>query len=73
MIFVSDNIKGRLLHRLIMANPLTYLVELPRSLLFGQGTSFWPQYLGASALCLAVLLVGVKVFDIVQDLVAERL
>jgi ABC-type polysaccharide/polyol phosphate export permease len=73
VIFVSENIKSKLLHRLIMDNPLTYLVELPRSILFGQGTNFWPQYLGASLLCFAILLIGVKVFDIVQDLVAERL
>ena len=73
VIYVSDHIKNHILHALIMANPLTYLVELPRAVLLAQPTSYWPQYLGASAACCVVLLIGVKVFDMVQDLVAERL
>lgn len=72
-IFVSDRINNPWLHRLIMANPLTYLVELPRSVLLAQPTHYWPQYLWAAALSSAVLLIGLKVFDMVQDLVAERL
>jgi lipopolysaccharide transport system permease protein len=73
VIFVSDHIRNPLLQMLIMANPLTYLVELPRSVLLAQPTAYWPQYLGASAGCFLVLLIGLKVFDMVQDLVAERL
>ena len=73
VIFVSDHIHNRWLHWLIMANPLTYLVELPRSILLAQPTHYWPQYLGASLICFAALLIGLKIFDIVQDLVAERL
>lgn len=73
VIFVSDHIKNPWLHRLIMLNPLTYLVELPRSILLAQETHFWPQYWGASVMCIIVLLLGVKIFDMVQDLVAERL
>jgi len=73
VIFVSDHIQNRVLHRLIMANPLTYLVEIPRDALLAQPILYWPQFLGATAMSLAVLLIGVNVFDIVQDLVAERL
>lgn len=73
VIFVSDHIKNPWLHRLITLNPLTYLVELPRSVLLAQETHYWPQYLGASLMCIIVLLVGIKIFDMVQDLVAERL
>ena len=73
VIYVSDHIHNHILHALIMANPLTYLVELPRAVLLAQPTAYWPQYLGASAACCVVLLIGVKVFDMVQDLVAERL
>ena len=73
VIFVSDHIKNPWLHRLIMINPLTYLVEVPRSVLLAQETHYWPQYWGASAMCLVILLLGVKIFDMVQDLVAERL
>ena len=73
VIFVSDHIHSRMLHRLIMANPLTYLIEVPRSVLFAQTTPYWNEYLSATALAVVMLLLGIKVFDIVQDLVAERL
>jgi ABC-type polysaccharide/polyol phosphate export permease len=73
VVYVADNIKGRLLYKLMMDNPLTYLVDLPRSILFGQKTEYWAQYLCVTLLCLVVLLLGAKIFEIVQDLVAERL
>ena len=73
VIFVSSHIHNPILHKLIVVNPLTYLIELPRSVLFGQSSPYWNEFLGASALSVFVLLIGLKVFDIVQDLVAERL
>ena len=73
VIFVSDHIQNPWLHRLIVLNPLTYLVEVPRAVLLAQPTHDWPAYLGASLMCVLVLLIGVKIFDMVQDLVAERL
>lgn len=71
--YVADQIPGRLMRRLIMDNPLTYLVEVPREMLLGQAVPYWPQYLATTAGCLLVFLAGIKVFDLVQDLVAERL
>jgi lipopolysaccharide transport system permease protein len=71
--YVADQIPGRLMRRLIMANPLTYLVEVPREMLLGQPVPYWPHYLATTAGCLLVFLAGIKVFDLVQDLVAERL
>lgn len=71
--YVADEIPNRILRRLIMADPLTYLVEVPRRMLFGQEVAYWPQYLAATVGCFFVLLLGVKIFDLVQDLVAERL
>lgn len=71
--YVADQIPNRILHRLIMLNPLTYLVEVPRNMLVGQPALYWPEYVAASAGCLLVFLAGIKVFDLVQDLVAERL
>lgn len=71
--YVADQIPNRVLHRLIMLDPLTYLVEVPRDILIGQPVPYWPQYLATSAGCLLVFLAGIKVFDLVQDLVAERL
>ena len=73
VVFLAKNIHAGLLHTIIMGNPLTYLVDLPRSILLGQETSYWPEFLGASLLALIVLLAGARVFEIVQDLIAERL
>lgn len=71
--YVADQIPNRVLNRLIMLNPLTYLVEVPRDMLFGQPVSYWPQYWAAASGCFLAFFVGIKVFDLVQDLVAERL
>jgi lipopolysaccharide transport system permease protein len=71
--YVADEIPNRVLHRLVMLDPLTYLVEVPRRMLFGQPVPYWPQYMAVSAGCLLVFLAGIKIFDLVQDLVAERL
>jgi len=73
VIYVAKNLKGRLLYKVMMDNPLTYLVDVPRSILFGQGTEYWPQFIGVTVLSFAVLLLGAKIFEIVQDLIAERL
>jgi lipopolysaccharide transport system permease protein len=73
VIFVVDSIGSPLLRRLIMANPLTYLVDLPRAILTGQPSPYWFQYEATSVICVVVFFVGVKIFDLVQDLVAERL
>lgn len=72
VVFLAKNIHGKL-HTIIMMNPLSYLVDVPRSILLGQGTDYWPEFAGATALSLLVFLAGAKVFEIVQDLIAERL
>ena len=73
VIYVADTLKGRMIYKVIMNNPLTYVIDLPRSILFGHGSNYWPQYLGVSALALIALILSLKVFEIIQDLVAERL
>jgi len=73
VVYVAKNLKGRLLYKIMMDNPLTYLVDVPRSILFGQRTEYWPQFIGVTLLSFAVLLLGAKIFEIVQDLIAERL
>jgi lipopolysaccharide transport system permease protein len=73
VVYVAKNIKGRMLYRIMMDNPLTYLVDVPRSVLFGQGSDYWPQFIGVTAMSFLVLLTGAKIFEIVQDLIAERL
>jgi len=73
VIYVADSLRGRFLYKVIMNNPLTYMIDLPRSILFGHSSAYWPQYLGTSALAVIALILALKVFEIIQDLVAERL
>lgn len=73
IVYLAHSVQQPVLRAIILANPLTYLVEVPRAALFGLPTDFWWPYLGACALSLLVLLVGIKIFYVVQDLVAERL
>lgn len=73
VVYVAKNFQGRTLYKIMMANPLTYLVDVPRSVLFAQGSEYWPQFVGVTVLSLIVLIAGAKIFEIVQDLIAERL
>jgi lipopolysaccharide transport system permease protein len=73
VVFVSEHIENPLLRKLILYNPLTYLVDLPRGMLLGTSSMHWQEYFGATGVALAALLIGTKVFHLIQDLVAERL
>jgi lipopolysaccharide transport system permease protein len=62
-----------LLQEIVRWNPLTYLVDAPRSI-FVLGTVANPAgYAGASLFSLAVLWVGIHSFYLIKDKVAERL
>jgi len=62
-----------LLRQVVAWNPLTYLVDAPRSL-FVSGTVASPAgFAAATAFSLAVLWVGVHGFYLIKDKVAERL
>jgi lipopolysaccharide transport system permease protein len=61
------------LRALVAWNPLTYLVDAPRSL-FVNGTIASPMgYVAATAFAFAVLWLGTHAFYLVKDKVAERL
>jgi lipopolysaccharide transport system permease protein len=73
VVFVASTVGNRYIQLLIWLNPLTYLVEVPRALLLFGGSDLWPLYCVVSAATVAILLVAIKAFYLVQDLVAERL
>jgi lipopolysaccharide transport system permease protein len=61
------------LQRMMEYNPLTYLIDVPRTLVM---TGLLPHplaYAVASALAIAMLILGVYAFYLIQDKVAERL
>lgn len=61
------------LQRILDLNPLTYLVDFPRQVLFFGRFENTLEYLASSALALLVLVAGVHGFYAVQDRIAERL
>lgn len=73
VIYVYDTIQGNLIKKIIDWNPLTYLVDVPRSLLVLGHARHVDLYLLVSAGVLVCVVVGFRVFYLLEDLVAERL
>jgi lipopolysaccharide transport system permease protein len=73
VIYVASTIQNRMIQTLIWLNPLSYLVEFPRALLLYGGSNLWAEYFLVTGLCFLALLVAIKSFYTIQDLVAERL
>ncbi len=73
VIYVQSSVQNPFVQKLIQWNPLTYLVDLPRTLV-GSGTA---DNIGMFALmsigAVLVLCVAVRIFYLLEDLVAERL
>ena len=73
IIYVRSSIENEVLKRLIDLNPLTYLVDVPRELIFGGVTENAELYLLISACIMLVSIIGIRIFYLLEDLVAERL
>jgi ABC-type polysaccharide/polyol phosphate export permease len=61
------------LQRMMEYNPLTYLIDGPRTLVMTGTVSHPLAYAVASVLAIAMLMLGVYAFYLIQDKVAERL
>lgn len=61
------------LQMIVDTNPLTYLVDFPRQVFFFGRFDDAPQFLAASMLAVAVLVLAVHGFYLIQDKIAERL
>ncbi len=73
VIYVADSITSPLARTIIAWNPLTYLVDVPRSLVCLGTSPHLETYLWVSLGAFAASLVLLRVFYLLQDLVAERL
>jgi lipopolysaccharide transport system permease protein len=73
VIFVTDQINNPLLKKIITLNPLTYLIELPRSMVTLGSSPYWLEYSLISLFSLIFLCLSVWIFYTLHDLVAERL
>ncbi|MCP9784748.1 ABC transporter permease [Cyanobium sp. N5-Cardenillas] len=72
VVFNAD-LSNPVLRRIIIANPLTYLVDTPRSLATLGVIPSPIGYFLATLLSLVMLWIGIHAFYLVQDKVAERL
>lgn len=61
------------LQKVVFWNPLTYLVDAPRSVIALGTVPYWPGYFAASLFSAVVLWVGVHAFYLIKDKVTERL
>lgn len=73
IIYVTKNITSPLTRQLIVFNPLTYLVDVPRSLICTGSAEYVDIYLWVSLGTIVISIVALRVFYLIQDLVAERL
>ncbi len=73
VIYVATTVDSPVLQALIHYNPLSHLVDVPRSLFYLGETELWGQYALSVACAMTVFVLGVYVFSLLQDKVAERL
>ena len=73
IIYLPETISNPFVKKLIEWNPLTYLVDVPRSLLvYGTAGNMVP-YCWISFGVFVCVILGLRVFYLLEDLVAERL
>lgn len=73
VIYVTAQIDNPFVRKAIALNPLTYLIDVPRSLICSGQAEHVAHYLWISFGVLAVSLIALRVFYLIHDLVAERL
>jgi lipopolysaccharide transport system permease protein len=73
VIYLHSTIQNPLVKTLIEWNPITYLVDIPRSLIcLGRAESIG-TFLWVSVGTVALVTIGLRIFYLLEDLVAERL
>jgi len=73
VVYVQQTIANPWLRTCVEWNPLTYLVDVPRALIFTGQSPALGTYLVVSGVTLFCLVLGLRVFYLLEDLVAERL
>ncbi|MBR0843861.1 ABC transporter permease [Bradyrhizobium liaoningense] len=72
-IYLQSSIQNPVIQTLVKWNPLTYLVEVPRSLICLNHAEGIPIFLLVVAGTLILVAIGLRIFYQLEDLVAERL
>ena len=73
VIYLRSSIGSPILQSLIKYNPITYMVDVPRSLMVTGNAENISIYFMVAAGAIVLVVIGVRVFYLLEDLVAERL
>jgi lipopolysaccharide transport system permease protein len=73
VIYLRSAIENPIIQVLIQYNPLTYLIDVPRALLVTGQAENLEVYFMAAAGSMALAVIGIRIFYLLEDLVAERL
>lgn len=73
VIYVRSTVQSPVIKTFIDINPVTYLIDIPRSLVcLGQADHVWP-FVWVTLSVIVLLVIGLRIFYLLEDLVAERL
>jgi lipopolysaccharide transport system permease protein len=73
VIYLRSTVGSPVIRKVIDWNPLTYLVDVPRSLIYTGHAENLEIFLGVFAGILVLVLMSLRIFYQLEDLVAERL
>ncbi len=73
VIYVHSSLENALVKSIITWNPITYLVDVPRSLICLGHSENIDIYLWTALGTLVLVAIGLRIFYLLEDLVAERL
>jgi lipopolysaccharide transport system permease protein len=73
VIYLHSTIQNPIIKSIIAWNPVSYLVDVPRSLICLGRADNVGTYLWVALATLVLITVGLRVFYLLEDLVAERL
>jgi lipopolysaccharide transport system permease protein len=73
VIYLSSTIQNPVVKSVIAWNPVSYMVDVPRALISLGRADNVDVYLWVSLASAALVVVGLRVFYLLEDLVAERL
>jgi len=73
VVYLRETIENPIIQKLIKFNPLTYLIDVPRSLLVTGKSEDIQLFLIFSAVMIIFTIIAIRIFYLLEDLVAERL
>ncbi|MCL1939107.1 MAG: ABC transporter permease [Desulfovibrionaceae bacterium] len=73
VVYLRSAIGNPIIQSLITYNPLTYLIDVPRALLVTGRAENVGVYLMVAAGSVVLAIIGIRIFYLLEDLVAERL